>query len=264
MRLSLLLFPWLMIAAAPAAARTPTPVPAFMPVGGIADAPLGFSEMCAREPEQCAAGVVAAAPESLSAGSLKLLRRVNADVNRHVVQAEDLETTGMEDRWQRPNGVGDCEDLAIEKRARLIEQGFPADRLFLAVAFRRGFGLHTLLIARLDDGDRVLDSLSPHVMPWGKVGYRWLRQQSPVDPLVWRRVGEPLRMVGVQGLGVPGPDLPGLASARQDVAALDRVALGKWLRAAAGRLAPDPARAHEAYVDASKNVLVRLHRGNPV
>jgi predicted transglutaminase-like cysteine proteinase len=189
-RTTLFLAATLLSMAGPAAAR-PLRLP-FMPLGDRADAPFGFVDMCRRDATDCASPVSEGSAIPLRA--LKVLRRVNSDVNRHTVQAGDLETSGVDERWQRPNGVGDCEDLAIEKRARLIAGGFPPDRLFLAVAFRRGFGLHTLLIARLPDGDRVLDSLSPHVLRWNQVGYRWLRQQSAMDPMVWRRIGQPSQM----------------------------------------------------------------------
>lgn len=119
-----------------------------------------------------------------------LIGKVNRNVNDAVVQVEDINSTGEEDRWNRLGygwrPAGDCEDIAIEKRMRLMEMGFPADRLFLAVAYKYRAGLHTVLIARLPDGDYVLDSLVRKVRPWSKVTYQWLRVQTPGDPLVWR------------------------------------------------------------------------------
>jgi len=121
-----------------------------------------------------------------------MLRSVNSQVNRAVIQRYDSQFAGEAEYWQRPdfdkNGYGDCEDIAIEKRMRLIEGGYPADELFFAVAYVRRFGLHVVLVARLDDGDYVLDSLSPHVVVKSEVRYSWLRVQSPDDPLTWHRV----------------------------------------------------------------------------
>ena len=143
----------------------------------------------------------AAAPTDPSAGlsdaeplaEKRLIRRINARVNGAVRQLPDTVTAGIDEYWQRPTPGpelrGDCEDIAIEKRAQLLEAGFPADRLFFAVAYRRHFGLHTVLIARLADGDYVLDSLSPAVRLWARVQYSWLRQQSPTDPMRWSRIG---------------------------------------------------------------------------
>ncbi len=121
-----------------------------------------------------------------------MLRTVNSQVNRAVVQRYDSQFAGEAEFWQRPDfdkeGFGDCEDIAIEKRMRLIEAGYPADELFFAVAYVRRFGLHVVLVARLDDGDYVLDSLSPHVAVKSEVRYSWLRVQSAADPLKWHRV----------------------------------------------------------------------------
>ncbi|HEX7857276.1 MAG TPA: transglutaminase-like cysteine peptidase [Sphingobium sp.] len=120
------------------------------------------------------------------------IKRVNTQVNRAVIQRSDQDALGVGEYWMRlgpsAHPVGDCEDIAIEKRVRLTEEGFPADRLFYGVAYVRTMGLHTVLIARLADGDYVLDSLTPHIVRWSAVSYTWLRQQMPGKPLEWRRV----------------------------------------------------------------------------
>lgn len=159
---------------------------AFAPDAGISPA----------EPARVVDPVPAAADIGGAAG-IELLRRINSKVNRTVVQVPDTVTAGVDEYWQRPTPgsilMGDCEDIAIEKRMRLIEAGFPPDRLFYAVAYVRGYGLHTMLVARLDAGDYVLDSLSPHLLAWSRIHYTWLRQQVPGNPLLWRRIGRPFR-----------------------------------------------------------------------
>lgn len=125
---------------------------------------------------------------------LRLLRRINSDVNRTTVQVDDVVAFGVDERWSRlpqSYSAGDCEDMAIEKRARLVAAGFPTERLFLATAYKRGFGLHTVLMARTFDGDLVLDSLEPRPRPWTKARYSWLRIQTPGEPLTWRRLRTP-------------------------------------------------------------------------
>lgn len=122
------------------------------------------------------------------------IRAVNLDVNRHVIQATDYSFLGREEVWQRPvpNGrtmVGDCEDIAIEKRFRLIDAGFDPERLFYAAVFRRGFGLHTVLVVRMDDGDWVLDSLTHRLLRWNETGYTWLRREVPGRPDQWQTIG---------------------------------------------------------------------------
>ena len=172
-----------------AAERSP-----FMPVGSPADAPFGFTEMCARNRDLCRIGTAGAHPSPQApSGDRALLKSVNLKVNRSVVQITDSDAMGVGEHWNRlssdPHPIGDCEDIAIEKRIRLEQAGFPADRMFYAVAFVPRFGLHTVLIARLDDGDYVLDSMDPFIVRWDKVKYVWLRRQLPGQPLVWTRVG---------------------------------------------------------------------------
>lgn len=119
-----------------------------------------------------------------------LLAQVNRRVNGRVRQRTDIQIYGTGELWQRsgisPSAQGDCEDLAIEKRLELVQQGFPADRLSFAVVYSRSAGLHTILLARTDEGDVVLDSRSPHISAWSKTGYVWLSIQSADDPMVWR------------------------------------------------------------------------------
>ena len=119
----------------------------------------------------------------------KLLARVNAHVNAHVFQQSDMATYGVPELW-RPSGdgpraVGDCEDLALEKRVELLASHFPPERLFLAVVWRRDAGLHTVLVARLDDGDLVLDSRVDFIEPWDRAGYSWVSVEAPGQPQEW-------------------------------------------------------------------------------
>ena len=121
-----------------------------------------------------------------------LLRRVNDRVNARVHQQSDLATYGVPELW-RPSGdraksAGDCEDLALEKRVELIAADFPPERLFLAVVYRSDIGLHTVLVARLDEGDVVLDSRVGFIERWSRAGYSWLSAEAPGEPMVWRAV----------------------------------------------------------------------------
>jgi predicted transglutaminase-like cysteine proteinase len=121
----------------------------------------------------------------------QLLDGVNRKVNQETVQMPDFVTTGHEEYWDLPRSwhsyrkTGDCEDLALEKRAELIAAGFPVDRLALAVVYRRGMGLHAVLVAHLDDGDYVLDSATNRVALWSQTSYVWLRLQSRQNPMEW-------------------------------------------------------------------------------
>ncbi|WP_420143860.1 transglutaminase-like cysteine peptidase [Sphingobium sp.] len=125
--------------------------------------------------------------------AMKLIKTINGFVNRRVAQRTDWENYSRGELWRR-SGVGkgaqgDCEDIAIEKRHQLIAQKFPADRLAFAVVYQPQVGLHTILVARLPDGDYVLDSLSPYVDRWDKTHYSWLSLQDFQIPGQWHAPG---------------------------------------------------------------------------
>lgn len=180
----------------PAVATTPT----MMTVSSFLIQPTGSQgsgvAFCAAHP--VATGEPIATLSSLHMDAVQemaFVKSINAEVNRAIRPVADHLTTGTDEHWDRPGRgkylVGDCEDFAIEKRMRLIEAGFSPSRLFYAVAYVKGYGMHIVLVARLASGDVVLDSISPHVLSWEKVKYSWLRVQSTQDPMVWRRIGAP-------------------------------------------------------------------------
>lgn len=204
--------------------------PTFITFGEGADAPLGYVQMCDRDPAACglrpedvaanrnacepatgtpscaqrgepqlataaiAANAVADAAPRRSGRSTAhdLLQAVNQRVNRGVLQRSDLAVFGVDEYWRAAGSgrgaMGDCEDIALEKRKQLIAAGILEARLFLAVVYKARVGLHTVLVARTDSGDMVLDSLSGKVRHWYDGGYSWLRIQQPGRPLHWNRL----------------------------------------------------------------------------
>lgn len=115
---------------------------------------------------------------------MKLLNKVNQQVNRDVRKANDSDLYGQEEYWALPRLVdgklyGDCEDFALEKRRQLIAAGVPESSLSLAVAITaRGEG-HAVLMVSLKSGDWVLDNLTPWATPWADLNYRWVQRQVP-------------------------------------------------------------------------------------
>jgi predicted transglutaminase-like cysteine proteinase len=151
--------------------------------------PMGFVRFCGAGGIGCnreAAPGAAAAPVA-GDNLLRLAERVNRSVNDAMTFRDD-----PTDRWERPQAgrksawlQGDCEDYAIEKRARLISAGFPPDRLFYAVGYRRSVGLHAVLVARIDGRDLVLDNRTPWVRPYSEAPYTWVAHQSALTPEKW-------------------------------------------------------------------------------
>jgi predicted transglutaminase-like cysteine proteinase len=190
---------WLFLAFLAVGANSATAKPVtqpFIPSGPAADMPTGLAELCRAQPAVC--NRLATTPATLANGPdetetdkarLQLLKRIDGMVNAHVRQQSDRQIYGVGELW-RPSGsgrnaVGDCEDLAIQKRLDLIDAGFPPERLFFAVVYRSGVGLHTVLVARLDAGDMVLDSRSRFVEPWQDTRYQWLIVERPGMPTQW-------------------------------------------------------------------------------
>ncbi|MET3825362.1 putative transglutaminase-like cysteine proteinase [Sphingomonas sp. PvP055] len=177
----------------------PAPRP-FVSFGAATAMPTGLDELCRSQPAVCAtmAGAgnamltaTATDPEADRA-RLRLLKRVDATINAHVRQQSDRASYGVGDLW-RPSGVGrnavgDCEDLAIQKRLELLQAGFPPERLFLAIVYRTDLGLHTVLVARLDGGDMVLDSRSSFIASWARTPYQWVIAEQPGSPTQWNAV----------------------------------------------------------------------------
>lgn len=115
---------------------------------------------------------------------MKLLNKINQQVNRTVKKANDSDLYGQEEYWALPRLVdgklyGDCEDFALEKRRQLIAAGVPESALSLAVAVTaRGEG-HAVLMVSTKSGDWVLDNLTPWATPWADLNYHWVQRQVP-------------------------------------------------------------------------------------
>jgi predicted transglutaminase-like cysteine proteinase len=55
--------------------------------------------------------------------------------------------------------------------------------------------VHAVLIVSTDQGDYVLDNLSPWIKGWQDVNYTWIERQVPGQPLRWANVTtKPIRV----------------------------------------------------------------------
>jgi hypothetical protein len=98
----------------------------------------------------------------------------------------------MLDRWATPlaqgDQYGDCEDYVLEKRRALIAAGVPEDALSIAVATTTWGESHAVLLVTTDQGDYVLDSLTPWILPWRKASLTWRERQVAGAPFRWAMV----------------------------------------------------------------------------
>jgi hypothetical protein len=49
---------------------------------------------------------------------------------------------------------------------------------------------HLVLAVRLNDGDVVLDNLSPKIQAWTLANYEWISMHSTQNPRFWSAIGE--------------------------------------------------------------------------
>ena len=111
------------------AERLPRCVPMSLPVAAIEAAPEQYEVFCTNETGAC----------DLDGGEIldwtqalyDTLVRVNNTVNEEIESVSDWELSGLMDSWDFPfDCQGDCEDLALEKRRRLVAASPPGvDRL---------------------------------------------------------------------------------------------------------------------------------------
>ncbi|ANY77131.1 hypothetical protein BB934_01935 [Microvirga ossetica] len=116
---------------------------------------------------------------SLKTEVLVLLRKVTKEVNLAVVPMTDRTHWGVEDRWDYPKGsYGDCKDIQLPKRKRLIEAGLPRRALLMAVVIGQNDEGHAVLMVRTTAGDLVLDNKTSAVLPWRLTGYRFVKREG--------------------------------------------------------------------------------------
>lgn len=171
-----------------------------LPVVSVVERYPPYAEFCERQPAACQLDGAPAIPHSTRL--MRELERVSADVNREIIFALDQDLYSVEDYWALPHsGYGDCEDIALAKRARLIALDYPSAALRLAFVYNRGLSGHCILTVETTEGTYLLDSRRDAVVHWAEPGYafearertdgRWERY----DQSLWRfdnpAVGEP-------------------------------------------------------------------------
>lgn len=115
------------------------------------------------------------------------LEQVQMQLNRQVAYVTDMERFGVPDWWEPAVDRGDCEDIALAKRQRLIQMGWPAELLRIAVVADGRGDLHALLTVDVTapsgkPATYALDSHFTHVEPWARLnayGYQWLERSKP-------------------------------------------------------------------------------------
>jgi predicted transglutaminase-like cysteine proteinase len=144
--------------------------------GPAVPAPFGFIELCVRDPRVCR-------PEEPRRVAVLPSGAVAAEERR-----PDPTVRGFADRWMLGAAVGDCEEYALEKRARLIGHGWPSSALLIAVGRLPDGRQHAVLLARVGREVWVLDNRRNGPTRFQRAAMEWLAVQSPERPDRWRRL----------------------------------------------------------------------------
>jgi len=157
--------------------------------------PIAHSRFCLRYKDDCAVRG-GERDIAMTVDRLQELNSVNQQVNRDITSQPNTDGP-LEEQWIISPQVGVCHDYAVTKRHELLARGWPSSALLLSeVLVPSGEGHLVLVVAMknpdtTEDVNLVLDSLNENLRPVGLTPYRWLRMESPDNPLFWLTVSVP-------------------------------------------------------------------------
>lgn len=147
--------------------------------------PVGHAEFCQARPAECRPNNQIVGAVSLDDTLWQQLLTVNANWNFAIQPVTDEDLYRTAEFWTYPNGYGDCEDYALAKRRDLINAGWPASALLMAVVKQPNGEGHAVLLVRTDRGDLVLDNQVGSVDLWSNTPYKFIKRQSQADAGQW-------------------------------------------------------------------------------
>jgi predicted transglutaminase-like cysteine proteinase len=204
-------------------------------------APMAFSRFCLQYREECQIRHLHNAV-GLSGARWGEVARVNAEVNRAIAPRPD-DGDVVNETWLVAPEAGNCHDYAVTKRHDLLALGWPSRALLLAEVVTHWGEHHLVLVVRTSEGDFVADNLYPKMRPWYAAHYRWLRIQTPENPMYWSAVAADAELVNGPALAdafARDPDETLVAADETEIAqaqiAQDRIAQD---RIAQDRIAQD-------------------------
>lgn len=160
---------------------------AFVQVASVnTSIPVGHLDFCRSRPGECQANANVQDAVTLTDANWQQLVAVNAHFNQTIIPVTDQELYQVEEFWTYPtSGYGDCEDFALAKRQALLEAGWPASTLLIAVVRQSDGSGHAVLMVRTDRGDLVLDNQESAILLWNETPYQYLKRQSQAHSGQW-------------------------------------------------------------------------------
>jgi len=166
---------------------TPGPLPrsTAMQAAGFCPAPAAWFAMLRQNPDLDPAGTPFERVRLTVERGAQLVR-VNRDVNAAIRYRGDAD----KDFWEVGGVEGDCEDFAIRKLQELTRgYDFPRGALTIAACRLDRSRGHAVLLVHSDKGVYVMDNLSPRVLPWRRLPYKWVAREEPGSPFrLWRKL----------------------------------------------------------------------------
>ena len=156
-----------------------------MKTGSVTSQPIGHYEFCQANKSECQAGVRNQAPAKVTEFGWKVVREINAAVNRDIAPVSDKDLYGKEEFWTYSESAGDCEEYVLMKRKKLMEKGFAVGDLLITVVRKPDGEGHAVLTLRTTQGDFILDNLAQDVKTWNETPYRYLKRQATFNAGRW-------------------------------------------------------------------------------
>ncbi len=117
---------------------------------------------------------------------LDTLKEINESVNDSVTYQSDIETFEDVEHWEVADDVGDCEDYALLKLHKCLEEGIPIEKLMLATCYCENDEYHAVLAVDYKNTFYILDNRSSKVLPHNEIkGYRFDKRQSKGGSKDW-------------------------------------------------------------------------------
>ena len=105
----------------------------------------------------------------------------NVNTNSAIHVISDRVLYDREEHWAIPShGEGDCEDIALFKRERLVELGIPRGAMTIAIVHhRRHMFSHAVLLVETTSGTYLLDNLEDDITLWHEAPYNFEARERP-------------------------------------------------------------------------------------
>jgi predicted transglutaminase-like cysteine proteinase len=169
------------------------PQASYATIGGQTSVPYGWVDFCTREPQECRQPALKPLDINLTPETWQILNKVNRMVNQTIIPVSNYDHWGtMLDHWDYPkDGKGDCKIYALWKRKLLIDAGFPRQALLMTIVRDQNGEGHTILTAKTNHGEFILDNMRQDIRSWDDTGYRFYKRQSQADPNIWLAIVDP-------------------------------------------------------------------------